>query len=112
MHFINIKPLSLNNAYATFKGHRIPSRELKQFKCDMAYLLPNIVVPEGKLMITYLFGVSSKSVDADNLSKSATDSLAMRYNFNDNKVYKFILEKTDVKKGDEFIGFLISEYKG
>ena len=106
-HKISIKPLSLNMAY---RGRRFATPALKQFKEYLNYLLPKIIVPKGKLQITYRFGVSSKSSDADNLSKTITDCIATKYNFNDKIVYKFILEKIDVKKGGEFIEFEIEQY--
>jgi Holliday junction resolvase RusA-like endonuclease len=65
-------------------------------------------VPEGKLEITYRFGVSSKASDLDNCVKSFQDTLAEAYGFDDRKIYKIQMEKIDVKKGDEFIEFEVN----
>lgn len=108
MHSLPLKGISLNNAYI---GRRFASPALKQFKSDMQVLLPRIVVPEGKLALILRFGVSSKISDADNLSKATTDCIAEAYNFNDKQIYKFTIEKVDVKKGEEFIQFSITEYE-
>lgn len=104
---IQIRPLSLNMAYV---GRRFSTDALKSFKREMAVLLPRIKVPTGKLMVTYKFGVSSKASDADNLAKATTDCIAECYGFNDRIIYKFVIEKEDVKKGAEFIQFEIQEY--
>lgn len=107
MHLIPLKGISLNQAY---RGRRFTTPALKQFKNDMAFLLPQMAIPKGKLCITYKFGVSSKASDADNLSKATTDCIAEKYGFNDRIVYKFVIEKEDVAKGNEYISFLIEPY--
>ena len=56
-------------------------------------------------------GVSSKLLDVDNLAKPFIDVLQKKYDFNDRMIYKLILEKTDVKKGEEFIDFKIKKYE-
>lgn len=77
----------------------------------MAFLLPRIAIPKGKLTITYKFGVSSKTSDADNLCKVTTDCIAEQYGFNDRSIYKFVIEKEDVQKGNEYISFIIEPYE-
>jgi hypothetical protein len=37
------------------------------------------------------------------------DVLAKKYGFNDNRIYRGVIEKEVVKKGDEYIRFKISK---
>lgn len=107
MHKVPIKPLSLNHA---FRGRRFATAELKRYKQDICYLAPSLVIPKGKLRIRFLFGFSSKGSDVDNCVKCAMDALSEKYSFNDNLVYALSAEKVDVKKGEEFFSFEISDY--
>jgi Holliday junction resolvase RusA-like endonuclease len=100
-----IKPLSLNHAY---RGRRFETPELQAYKQELAYLLPRLTIPKGKLKVRYRFGVSSKNCDGDNLVKCLQDALAARYGFNDKQIYAWAFEKVDVAKGKEFVGFEIS----
>lgn len=102
---INIKPISVNEAY---RGRRFATKELKQYKKDLARLLPKMEVPKGKLMVRYTFGVSSKASDWDNLIKAFQDCLAEQYGFNDNRIYRGIVIKQDVPRGEEFIEWELS----
>jgi Holliday junction resolvase RusA-like endonuclease len=105
MKKLQIAALSVNKSY---QGRRFSTPELKQFKKDVTRMLPRMNVPEGKLEITYRFGVSSKASDLDNCVKSFQDTLAEAYGFDDRKIYKIQMEKIDVKKGDEFIEFEVN----
>ncbi len=104
MFTLKIKPLSLNQAY---RGLRFSTGELDDFKEAVFYLAPKIKIPEGKLKVKYLFGVSTKNSDIDNCIKTFQDALAEKYGFNDKQIYKIEVEKVDVKKGEEFISFEI-----
>lgn len=115
---IKIKPISINEAY---RGRRFATSELKSFKEHLFCLLnmdykfgmngkQTLHIPKGKIFVKYTFGCSSKGSDGDNLIKVFQDCLAQFYGFNDNKIYKWVVEKVDVKKGEEFIGFEIKEY--
>lgn len=104
---LKIKPLSLNSAY---RGRRFTTPELAVFKRSVGLLAPKIVVPNSKLKVIYKFGSSSKNSDGDNLIKCFQDAIAEKYGFNDKKIYKWDVEKIDVKKGEEFISFEISSY--
>lgn len=105
---IRIKPLSTNKAW---KGRRFPSKEYNQFKQDIHYLLPSeYLVPDGKLAVRYVFGVSSKLFDFDNAIKQFQDCLCTKYDFNDRRIYRAVIEKIDMPKGQEFISFSISKY--
>lgn len=107
MEHIKIKPLSLNSAY---RGRRFKTKELENYKTSLSYLLPKLKIKNGKLSVKYIFGVSSKGADGDNLIKCFQDTIAEKYRFNDNKIYKWDVEKIDVKKGQEYIEFEISSY--
>lgn len=101
---IRVKPLSINDAY---QGRRFSTPELKDYKEFLSYKLPKLQVPEGKLFVHYEFGVSSKGSDGDNLIKCLQDALSEKYGFNDNKIYRWEVEKKDVKKGQEYVSFQI-----
>lgn len=104
MIILKIKPLSLNSAY---RGRRFATPELDVYKRSIDFLAPKMAVPAGKLKVKYVFGVSSKSADGDNLIKCVQDALSTKYGFNDREIYKWEVEKVDVKKGFEFISFEI-----
>ena len=107
MYIIPLKPLSVNKAY---RGRRFATKELQQYKKDLFRLLPKLKVGKGKLGVSYVFGLSSKGADGDNLIKSFQDCLTEAYNFNDNKIYEWKISKDDVKKGNEYISFEIYDY--
>jgi Holliday junction resolvase RusA-like endonuclease len=108
MYLIPVKPLSLNHAY---RGRRFETPELKAFKTEVMANLPNVVIPKGKLAVKYIFGVSSKNADGDNLIKCLQDALAVKYNFNDRQIYFWEVAKVDVKKGEEFIGIEMTPWE-
>lgn len=105
MIHLKIKALSLNSAY---RGRRFATKELDDFKKMVHYLAPRLSIPEGKLQVKYIFGVSTKNSDVDNCIKTCQDALAEKYQFNDKQIYKIEVEKVDVKKGFEFISFEIA----
>lgn len=104
MHKINVKPLSLNKAY---RGRRFITQETQQFKDAMFYLLPQTLDVDfiSPMQITLEFGVSSHNADGDNCIKMAQDSIADKYNFNDKLIFKWVVEKIKVPKGQEYIAF-------
>lgn len=102
-----IKPLSVNGAY---RGRRFATPELSQYKKDLFRILPKLDVPEGKIAVRYIFGVSSKAADGDNLIKAFQDIIAQAYGFNDNRIYRWAVEKRDVPKGAEFVEFELSPF--
>ncbi len=104
MKTIKIKALSVNEAYS---GRRYSTKKLMQFKKDLLYLLPKMKIPKGELGVRYQFGVSSSGADGDNLIKAFQDCLGEIYGFNDNRIYRWVIEKVKVKKGEEFISFEI-----
>ena len=103
METIRIKPLSVNRSY---QGRRFATPELKAYKQELAYLLPKAMkIPMGKLGLHYIFGVSSKNADGDNLIKAFQDCLSENYFFNDKDIYEWRVEKKIVPKGKEYIQF-------
>ena len=106
---IEIKPLSVNAAY---RGRRFATKELTKYKADLALLIPRMQVPDGKLRVRYVFGVSSKASDGDNLIKAFQDVLAELYGFNDKRIYEWHVKKVDVQKGQEFVEFELSTADG
>lgn len=104
MYKIKTKPLTLNSAY---RGRRFTTPELKYYKEFLNYKLPALKIPKGKLKVTYIFEVSSKNCDGDNLIKCFQDAIATKYGFNDREIYEWQVKKIDVKKGLESISFEI-----
>ena len=104
MNKVHIKPLTVNRAW---KGRRYKSDGYKAYERDLGLILPRLNVPQGKLQVHYIFGLSSKNSDYDNCIKQFQDIISKKYGFNDNKIYKAVIEKVDVKKGEEFIQFEI-----
>lgn len=100
---INIKPLSVNEAY---NGRRTRSEKYNSYKMAVSLMLPKLDIPEGiKLDLSIHVGFSSKGSDLDNVCKPFQDILSKVYGFNDNAIYKLTMTKEIVNKGDEFIEF-------
>jgi Holliday junction resolvase RusA-like endonuclease len=104
---VAIKPLSVNEAY---KGRHFPTVKLTAYKETLSYLLPKMAIPAGRLSVSYIFGLSSKSADADNCVKAFTDALCRRYGFDDRMIFRFEVEKRIVPKGKEFAEFEIKTF--
>ena len=102
---IDIKPLSVNDAW---QGKRFKTPKYKAFENEILLKLKPMTIPDGKLAIRIVFGLSSKSSDLDNPLKTFIDCLQKRYKFNDNMIYIMEVSKDDVSKGYEFIEFEIS----
>ena len=107
---IKIKPLSINAAYRPFEGRVIKSVAYRDYEKELWYKLPNKSIPQGKLLLDVKVGYSSARSDIDNFLKPFVDILQKKYVFNDNMIYKLIVEKKIVKKGNEYIDYKISEY--
>tara|TARA_R110002096_G_C14451762_1_gene711625 strand:- start:536 stop:856 length:321 start_codon:yes stop_codon:yes gene_type:complete len=104
---VQIKALSVNEAW---KGRRFKTDKYKKYEKDMLLILPKMVIPPGKLELVVTFGLSSKLADTDNFLKQFIDCLQKRYNFNDRDIFRIIAEKVIVKKGAEYIDFIINEF--
>ena len=75
MHHIKIKALSVNEAW---KGKRFKTLSYKKYEQELTYLLPIIDVPEGKLQVHYIFGLSNKQSDYDNCIKQFQDIISKK----------------------------------
>ncbi len=106
---IEIKPLSVNECWM---GRRFKTPKYKQYESDLLLLLKPYEIPSGKLEIWINIGFSSSMSDLDNILKPFIDILQKKYGFNDNRIYKMVVEKETVKKGQEYISFGINEYEG
>ena len=62
-------------------------------------------IPDGKLKIKLEFGFSSAGSDGDNPIKPLIDVLQKKYNFNDNRIYRYEIDKVLIKKGFEYVKF-------
>ncbi|NCC70881.1 RusA family crossover junction endodeoxyribonuclease [bacterium] len=105
---LNIKPLSVNKAW---QGKRFKTKDYKVYEQELLLILPKYNIPKGNLEIIYEVGYSNKLSDIDNFVKPFQDILQKKYNFDDNRIYKMIVEKKIVKKGEEYIKFEINEQR-
>jgi len=103
---INIKPLSINEAW---KGKLKPTGAQTKYKRDVGMLLrPDKNIPtEGNLTVEIVFGFSSKAADIDNPLKLFLDCLQDYYGFDDKQIYELIVKKEVVKRGQEYIDYFI-----
>ena len=99
---IKIKPLSVNKCY---RGRRFKSNEYIAYSNELMLKLPKMTVPSGKLELIIQFGFSNKGSDIDNCVKVFQDILQAKYEFNDNMIYRLVVDKVIVKKGEEYINF-------
>ena len=105
---IRIKPLSVNKCW---QGRRFKTPEYKAYERTILLMLPNLDVPKNiKLELIIKVGYSSNLADVDNMAKPFIDILQKKYSFNDNQIFKLVIIKEIVKKGNEYINFNISEY--
>ena len=105
-HRIFIKPISVNQAW---KGRRFKTNLYKDYESQMLKMLPDMKVNGGKLEIHFIFAFSNKMADVTNPIKMTEDILTKKYGFNDNMVYRMVVEKEIVKKGAEHIRFTIKK---
>ena len=99
---IKIKPLSINGA---FKGRRFKTPDYTSYETELYHLLPKIKVPEGKLALRVEVGYSNKMSDIDNFLKPFIDVMQKKYDFNDNMIYRLVIDKKITKKKEEYIKF-------
>lgn len=101
---INIKPLSVNQA---FKGRRFKTEKYTKYERDLLFLLPKIEITLPPYEVYYKFGFSSRNSDIDNGVKQLQDILSKKYKFNDRYIFRMVVEKEIVAKGKEYIQFKI-----
>ena len=102
MNRINIKPLSINQA---FQGKRFKTKEYNVYQQIVLLTLPKINIGKAPYSLDIVFGLSSKLNDIDNGLKPFIDCLVKKYGFDDRDIYKLSVLKTIVPKGKEFIEF-------
>lgn len=74
-------------------------------------LLPKMAIVKAPYFVGLQFGFSNNASDIDNPVKPLLDILQKKYKwFNDKNIRKMYVEKILVKKGDEYINFLILPY--
>ena len=104
---IKIKPLSVNQCW---QGRRVKTAKYRAYEKEAMLKLKSIEVPKGKLQLNIVFGFSSKLSDWDNPVKPFQDILQKKFGFDDRRIYRAIVEKVDVKKGEEFIEFNLEPF--
>lgn len=103
---ILVKPLSVNKVW---QGRRFKTKVYKEYEKDLLSLLPKRVKIPEKIHIKLTFGMSVTS-DIDNPIKPFMDILTKKYDFNDNRVYRLSVEKKVVRKGEEYINFILTKF--
>lgn len=103
---INIKPLSVNDAW---KGRRFKTKAYKQYERDVLFQLKLEMPPPPPYRIDIEFGFTSSMSDIDNPVKCFMDILQKKYNINDKDVYEMNLKKVIVK--NPYIKFNIYQLK-
>jgi len=102
---VDINPMSVN---AAWRGRRRKTQKYRDYEEVMLGLLEDYDVPEeGDLFILFQWGLSSSAYDIDNPIKPLQDILQTRYEFNDKRVFRMFVEKEKVKKGEEYVQFII-----
>jgi len=109
---ILIKPLSVNDAW---KGRRFKTEKYSWYETQLMFLLSNSnefrTLKKGeKLAVELNFGFSSHSSDWDNGIKQFMDVISKKYGFNDNRIFKGVIEKEIVRKGSEYVSFKVYRY--
>jgi Holliday junction resolvase RusA-like endonuclease len=104
MHKINIKPLSVNQAW---QGKRFKTNLYKQYEHDVLLLLPKIKIVQPPYRLNIVVGFSNKASDIDNVLKPFLDILQKKYGINDKHIEVLHIEKQIVTKKNDFISFEI-----
>lgn len=103
-----LKPLSTNEAW---KGKRLKSNLYKKFEAQsLCELVNDGDLPFGFYTLKLRFGFSSNGSDLDNPVKMVIDILSKKYNFNDNRIMRIVIDRSKVMKGQEFYEFQIEKY--
>lgn len=101
------KPVSVNQCW---RGRRFKTPIYKAYEKELLLTLPKLVeVPEGDFSIKMYVGFSSRSSDIDNPIKPFLDILQKKYGFDDKRIFQLSIEREQVKKGKEYIGFEFGE---
>ena len=108
MFKVDIKPISVN---VCWQGRRFKTPKYKGYIEELTLKLPKLTVPNGKLSIKIIFGFSNSSSDIDNPLKPFLDILQKKYKFNDSSIYALDVRKDKVKKGEDYIEFIIEPFE-
>jgi hypothetical protein len=104
MQKINIKPLSVNEAW---QGRRFKTPKYKKYENDLLILLPKLNIIQPPYRLNIIVGFSNKASDLDNILKPFLDLLQKKYGINDKHIKILHIEKQIVTKNNEFISFEI-----
>jgi hypothetical protein len=94
-----IKPLSVNDCW---QGKRFKTSKYKSYEQELLLTLPKINLPKPPFEIYFEFGFSNVMSDWDNPVKPLQDILQKKYGFNDKDIYRAVVNKVMVKKGEEY----------
>ena len=104
-----IKPLSVNEAW---QGRRYKTKAYETYEKLLLYSLPMLKIPAAPFEVHYIFGMSNGAADIDNPIKPLQDIIQKKYGINDKDIYKIIVLKSKVRKGNEYISFRIKTFNG
>lgn len=104
MQKIPVKPLSVNECW---QGKRFKTPKYNNYEKFLMMVIKNEKIPEWKLVVHYRFWFSNSASDVDNAVKPLQDILQKRLWFNDNRIYRIIVDKEVVPKWQEYISFSI-----
>jgi hypothetical protein len=108
---INIKALSVNKAWRG--GQRYRSKDYIEYEAEIWNMLGrHDVDPSDKLMLQMEVGYSNEANDLSNSIKCFEDILAKKCGFNDKKIYRLVLDKVIVPKGEEYIDYKLTKIDG
>jgi len=103
VHRVNMKPLSMNEA---FLGRKRKTAKYRDYEQKVPKELPSIELPErGPLGLRIRAGLSNRAADLDNVVKPFLDILQSHYGFNDNRIYRIEMTKVKTEKGQEYLAF-------
>lgn len=107
-----IKAISTNKLYA---GQKRRSWVYKNYRKQVFKFLgeqyPDKVSLSNQLSVDMEVGFSSTLCDLDNSLKGILDVIAAFYDFNDRQIYRIVISKYLVNKGEEFTNIKIRNYK-
>ena len=104
---VDEKAMSINKAWL---GSKRKSKEYRVYEVNVSQKLPDLEIPEGKLLLKLNVYYSNSRADIDNCLKPFIDILQAKYGFNDCRIYRLDVEKFIVPKGEEHVEFMIEEY--
>ena len=103
-----IKPLSANQAWL---GKKTKTPAYREYERRLMAALPDLEIPDGPMTLKVIVRYSSRLADIDNALKPFIDILQKRYAFNDRHIYKLLVVKEIVPKGEEQLLFKLEEYR-